>query len=459
MSEKSFRALKLGLTTLCLLTSCAKDGPSNTLSTKAITEYNQVVEKYNALLNSSHPLQTHAESELLSLEALDRSFQELAASAAAVENSARSLPATTSISAERSLETGLAEFSVRKSQALRQIADLETKMLALYTKLLANSDNVYLHKEVNKALLEGRKKNLEALQNTLSGIRAVVGSVEQLTYAYTDNQVTAYEAVTGKTARASLKNLKRSTIIPSQRDSEVATTVKPGDAGFYRTADGRLVRASDANELVREATRHGISGTAVAHGYEISRQTGGTISFAVSNDALPTAISDALSHFKQTLNPNAGALEIAFVVDYSGSMSDDIAAVIKGLHAIVAELANVKHAGLEVRIGIVTFGNPGQEKVEQTLSADLTQTAKTLDRLLSEYATKNHSTNPGEASYHGMYLAATQLAWTSPNRMSIVLTDEESFEVATQDNAYISATLKALSHQAIHNRIYTLLVP
>ena len=118
------------------------------------------------------------------------------------------------------------------------------------------------------------------------------------------------------------------------------------------------------------------------------------------------------------------------VLDYSGSMSNNIVSLIEGLGIFITSLQNVKDSGRAVKIGVVTFNVPNNSQIQLDLRSDSNSILSKLEQLLTDYQANATSIFPGEASYYGI-LKAKDLNWRSQNRQIIVITDEESHLLAT----------------------------
>ncbi len=448
------RKLTATLVALCLLlTGC---GIPLTVPTPSNgNDYNELVKKYNALLGTSYRAQQESEKELLALEDLDVTLSEYATSTGEVVMTSDRLVVQLSDITATALEAQVKVTTELHRRAVNKLTALEQQILVLWSGLADNAALVYQLGDAKKNELLEKKRRYERLSSTLSGIRSLLTQDQKTILAYAHSKSQVYARLTGNKAPM-VQSIPQ--IVPTARDQEVAAAVGAKDSGWVRDTTGKLLPLSDAKAVTEYATRNGFSVQAAEDGVILSSKTGGSVGFSKTAASLPVSISDSISHFKQQLNKNSDALEIAFIVDYSGSMADDIQGVIDGLLSIVTELENVKKAGRDIRIAIVTFGEPKRELVEQDFTNDMVKTGTTLKRLLAEYAKKNHSTNPGEASFHGMALAAKGLSWKGANRMSIVITDEESYELRTGMTQFVDDTLKALANQNIQNRIYTLIV-
>lgn len=227
--------------------------------------------------------------------------------------------------------------------------------------------------------------------------------------------------------------------------------------GAVRDSNGEVRELKDIEEAKNYAVSNGFSQAAAEDMWKASASTGGVLSFAGDQSGLRQAILDHLAHMKQKMNSNTGDLDLVFVVDISGSMGDDIEAVINGLVEINRSLDRVVDSYRNVRVAIVTFGKPGREVVNLPFTSSRLTVESALNKILRDFRSGgSHSTDPGEACYHGMNCAATQLSWNARNKMAITITDEPSYEERTGDTATINTALRNLSSNGIDTSIYTI---
>lgn len=224
-----------------------------------------------------------------------------------------------------------------------------------------------------------------------------------------------------------------------------------------RNSAGQVLQLNTTEEAVEYASRNGYDTRATEDMWQVSAKTGGVLSFASNKEELSGSILDHLGHMKNRMNANRGNLDLAFVLDYSGSMSDDIQSVIDSLEDITRSLDRVVDSWRTARVAIVTFGQPGRELVNLNFTTDMNQVLAKLQELREGFSSGNHSVDPGEACYHGIHCSATQLNWSAENRMSLVITDEPSYEARTNDQAKIDTALKAMKSNGIEGMIYTII--
>jgi hypothetical protein len=103
-------------------------------------------------------------------------------------------------------------------------------------------------------------------------------------------------------------------------------------------------------------------------------------------------------------------LDVAFVVDTTGSMKDDIRAVKDSLFDIVDTIVS-KTENLTIRFAIVSYrDHPPQDRSYITRVFDFTDRIKKIHRLISKLKPSEGGDTP-EAVADGLYAARTKLSW------------------------------------------------
>lgn len=234
---------------------------------------------------------------------------------------------------------------------------------------------------------------------------------------------------------------------------------------ILRDKRGKLLLVRDQRALARYAEMNGLNVTAVEDALKTATENGGVMS-AVARGSKQTqgervvqAIKDMLAHQKVKMNENDGDLDLVFGLDYSGSMSDDIEHVVKGLQEIVSSLDNVFQAGRSIRIGLMTFGDLDKERIDLDFTGDTDAVKAMLQQLLDKYNGESHSTNPGEANFRGLRLAAKSMTWQSQNRMVLQITDEGSYELQTNETSVIEEAKAAAKQAGLNIATYTIVTP
>ncbi|MHA2221061.1 MAG: vWA domain-containing protein [Candidatus Thorarchaeota archaeon] len=103
-------------------------------------------------------------------------------------------------------------------------------------------------------------------------------------------------------------------------------------------------------------------------------------------------------------------LDVAFVVDTTGSMKDDIQAVRNSLFEIVDHITK-KTEGLEIRFGVVSYrDHPPQDRSYVTKVFDFSENIKRVHKLISSLKPSEGGDTP-EAVADGLFDARTKLSW------------------------------------------------
>ncbi len=103
-------------------------------------------------------------------------------------------------------------------------------------------------------------------------------------------------------------------------------------------------------------------------------------------------------------------LDVAFVVDTTGSMKDDITAVKDSLFEIVNHISS-RTEGLEIRFGIVSYrDHPPQDRTYVTRVFDFSEKIRRVHKLISELRPSEGGDTP-EAVADGLFDARTKLSW------------------------------------------------
>jgi len=103
-------------------------------------------------------------------------------------------------------------------------------------------------------------------------------------------------------------------------------------------------------------------------------------------------------------------MDVAFVVDTTGSMKDDIRAVKDSLSEIVNHITS-RTEDLEIRFGVVSYrDHPPQDRSYVTKVFDFTDRIKRVKKLISELRPSEGGDTP-EAVADGLFDARTKLSW------------------------------------------------
>ena len=103
-------------------------------------------------------------------------------------------------------------------------------------------------------------------------------------------------------------------------------------------------------------------------------------------------------------------MDVAFVVDTTGSMKDDIQAVKDSLSEIVNHIT-ARTKDLEIRFGVVSYrDHPPQDKSYVTRVYDFADNVKRVKKIIAELRPSEGGDTP-EAVADGLYDARTKLSW------------------------------------------------
>jgi len=103
-------------------------------------------------------------------------------------------------------------------------------------------------------------------------------------------------------------------------------------------------------------------------------------------------------------------LDVAFVVDTTGSMKDDIRAVKDSLSEIVNHITS-RTKDLEIRFGVVSYrDHPPQDRSYVTKVFDFTDRVKRVQKLIADLQPSEGGDTP-EAVADGLFDARTKLSW------------------------------------------------
>jgi len=102
-------------------------------------------------------------------------------------------------------------------------------------------------------------------------------------------------------------------------------------------------------------------------------------------------------------------MDVAFVVDTTGSMKDDIRAVRDSLSEIVNHITG-RTKDLEIRFGVVSYrDHPPQDKSYVTRVFDFTDNVKRVKKIIADLRPSEGGDTP-EAVADGLYDARTKLS-------------------------------------------------
>lgn len=420
--------------------ACKKSGGGN--SGVSVAQYNELIEKHNALVEENAEL------------TLDK--QDLAEDKDDLVNGAwkSSNEFLSYIKATQAMNLSLKDFSenvliyldmsdsgkedsnnykVLKEQfeaGNKHILNAQNILIAQYNELYKISPDIYKRgKDVFNDLRLNQKKG-----QLISGIDAQ----HQALWDIVNNE---YSSAGGQPQKE----------IKLTKEEKVVSQTQQG-GGFTIDNSGNTF-SMNSTEFRNYAIQQGYDSRTVGDSQAMAQSMNGVVGMACTNKNLVEVMNRLVSHMKAKANSNTDDLEIAIAIDYSRSMSNNIKVALNELQTFVGGLSNVKNAGRDVRVGISTFGNKGYEKINLDLTNDLSQVQGTLASLLSQFNSKHHSMDPGEASYYGL-LKTADMSWASLNRQTIVITDEPAYSLQVKDTAFVNNVVATMKD----NNVYPLMV-
>ncbi len=113
-------------------------------------------------------------------------------------------------------------------------------------------------------------------------------------------------------------------------------------------------------------------------------------------------------------------MDVAFVVDTTGSMKDDIRAVKDSLFDIVQQVTK-RTSDLEIRFGVVSYrDHPPQDKTYVTQVADFDNKVKRVQKRIAELKPSEGGDTP-EAVADGLHDARVKLSWDADSYKVVLL--------------------------------------
>lgn len=369
-------------------------------------KYNELVKKYNGLLDGAYEAS----------EASRKAAKQLAGLSSTLTLFSRSAEAY--LSDAQPSRAQLTKVVANYEAGLTQLAETETLVLQEMVAMDANANRVY------QAGLRDAFKSLLDTSSWLVGVNAEHRLLMKAVERHSQNSKLPPE--TNESGAPVASPQARITLAPAEREISRVTS----GGGIYRDASGNLAASSPA-EFSKFAAERGFPDTIANDSFRMASRNNGVVGLACSNKDLIVVLNDLISHMKAKMNQNSDDLELAFAIDYSGSMNNNIQYVLTRIVDFAKNLENIKASGRNVKVAIATFGEPGKEKVELPFTSDLAVFRDRLKLLLDLYQQNHHSTDPGEAIYAGLDLVIRELPFTSQNRQIVAITDEPSWELQT----------------------------
>ena len=324
------------------------------------------------------------------------------------------------------LESGHPE-SYKSSKELFQKG--KEQILQAENSLKALSDTIYYNPYISETEKQKKLQSIDDLKKMLN-LKGVLLEHQMLW----DSIKQESEPKPSKTETTVPENPPEGDKHIQLRAEEVTVSQLFFGGGIRQNAQGHIETLNTPDQIrAAAAAAGGFRSEAIDDALLMAQEMNGIMGMAcVGNDKsdLIPVLNNIVGHMKKQANNNTDDLEISLALDYSGSMNNNIVSLIEGLSVFITSLQNVQASGRAVKIGIVTFNISDNSQIQSDIDSNLNNILTELEQLLDDYAANNRSMDPGEASYYGI-LKAKDLSWRSQNRQIIVITDEESYLLAT----------------------------
>ena len=181
--------------------------------------------------------------------------------------------------------------------------------------------------------------------------------------------------------------------------------------------------------------------------FHLGIKTGGKVYFSETRDSVYSTISNIITNHA-TQNS-----DIVFLIDNTGSMTDDIQNVKDNLNDLIDLLKHLKN----VRVAVATYGDKnvdGERWYRRTnLSSDLEQMRNFINSMIV-----NGGGDYPESTYDGLYKTVDELNWKSESkRMILLIGDAPGLEPPLTDHNREQTITKCLESNVKAN-IYPVLI-
>lgn len=186
---------------------------------------------------------------------------------------------------------------------------------------------------------------------------------------------------------------------------------------------------------------------------DIAESTGGKNLVSKAPDDLPDQIIRAINHF--TEGYDGDDLDLIFVIDSTGSMSDDIDYVKQELKSI---LRTITDQFQRANIGIVLYKDKGDDFI--TKGFPFTEDLNRIKLQIDSIRPRGGGDKP-EAIIDALYYAIEEYNWTAGKRVVMLMGDAppHDFSVHTEPKLGMNDIYKAATRHDIKIQIYTITVP
>lgn len=149
---------------------------------------------------------------------------------------------------------------------------------------------------------------------------------------------------------------------------------------------------------------------AVSSFYTIGIKTGGKIYFSQTKDSVYFVITNVIK------NHATQDADIVFLIDNTGSMTDDIENVKKNLNKLIDLLKTLQH----VRVAVALYGDKNSDGIAWYKRTELTPDLETTRKFIHSIYVNGGGDTP-ESAYDALYKTTNELKWKSSSKRMILL--------------------------------------
>ena len=447
---------------------------------KRITDkYNTRTDKYNKRVSKAYELDKASRATTRLMNDLDENFSKLLSTKNDFidQFSQQNIEHTVSqLDDNEPLEVQITDIDKVISSALQTVLKLEKVNLEMMKSIEDNSE-IYKNEHTQRNKAQNLIQNFKARGEQLEGFRDIILDQRESIFNVVKAEITVYATRHNQNKKAEDaldriedKSQKQKKIELSEKEKQVKQqTAGSTTYGTYAGQHGthKVIKGNSVEDYVKVAEDFGINTKAVRHSYSLSHKTGGSLGLAETYQQIPSVITENFfTDIKDSMNQNRGDLELVFLIDYSGSMEQEIESVINSLKEMTRSLDAIRRAGRDIEISVVTFNQPELEEINLPFTSNFADVQITLSSLLENFHNDKNYVNPGEARYYGLREAIDKLKWNALNRNIILMTDEPSY-IKEDPRPYddYNKTVKEdkvltdLKRNGIQTKIYNLVVP
>lgn len=175
---------------------------------------------------------------------------------------------------------------------------------------------------------------------------------------------------------------------------------------------------------------------------ELAHSTEGIMGLSPSADSLPYVIDLTFEHILRSANPHE-PLDIAFVLDTTSSMGDDIIAVKQNLIGLLERLNSKKSKSTgAIRVALLEYRDK-EDRFINRVNTDFTPDFDMLVSNLKEMDVSGGGDYP-EAVLDALFSAQQDLSWNRDTKRAVILIGDAPPHPQTADKAYSATDLVKL---------------